>query len=287
MRLLVLILASALIVPAAIPCEGTILHVPGDYATICEATAVAEFGDTVLVAPGIYEYPSQDCRPIADGVALVSEAGAEQTILNAWMWESGLALIEFEPGAGPQTSLVGFTIYCVDIGGSPVSQAIRCDGASPMVAGNVVLPSPVDPWAVVMVGIECTPESAPRIVNNTLVTGSGSAAIELHGSSATISHNIIAQCDAGIYCSGDSDPVISCNDIWEVPVRYPGACPPAEGDFYEDPLFCDPVTSDYTLNCESPAVHGYGCGLVGALPVGCGASAAHAESWGTIKVMFR
>ncbi|MCA9728182.1 MAG: hypothetical protein KC729_10895, partial [Candidatus Eisenbacteria bacterium] len=47
-----------------------------------------------------------------------------------------------------------------------------------------------------------------------------------------------------------------------------------DGNFSDDPLFCNPSTSDYTLADNSPCAPGNNpeCGLVGALGVGCASS---------------
>jgi hypothetical protein len=71
-------------------------------------------------------------------------------------------------------------------------------------------------------------------------------------------------------------------------------------NFDGDPMFCDPdtcgasswPTGDYTLDSQSPATAGQsGCGLVGAFPVGCGATPVEGgiggRSWGRVKVLYR
>ena len=49
-----------------------------------------------------------------------------------------------------------------------------------------------------------------------------------------------------------------------------------DGNFDADPLFCDPLNDDFSLNAYSPCLpgnhpDGYDCGLIGALGHGCGA----------------
>jgi hypothetical protein len=57
----------------------------------------------------------------------------------------------------------------------------------------------------------------------------------------------------------------------------------------EDPLFCDMAGGDFTIDAASPCApaHSGGCGLIGALPVGCGATAVESATWGAIKAGFR
>lgn len=61
-----------------------------------------------------------------------------------------------------------------------------------------------------------------------------------------------------------------------------------QGNFSADPLFCDASGGDYRLHANSPcAPAGNDCGaLIGALPVGCGATALESRSWGSIKALY-
>jgi hypothetical protein len=63
----------------------------------------------------------------------------------------------------------------------------------------------------------------------------------------------------------------------------------ANGNFSADALFCDPENGDYTIRSDSPcAPPGVtGCGLVGALPVGCGPVSVEPSTWGRIKNAYR
>jgi hypothetical protein len=289
MRLLTLPLAAVLSVLPAICCEGTILHVPGDYEMICEATSVAVYGDTVLVSPGDHWYWSPECGPIRDGVVLTSEEGPASTKLfacNGGMDFSGLVV--FDRGAGPSTEVSGFTIHCADIveQGS-VFLVINCQDASPQIRNNVIRAAAGYPEALIEAdAISVWAGAHPTITNNTIIGPKNGIALSA-GAAPSIALNIVAHTQAaGVYCRGAASPEISCNDFWDVPYPYLG-CPPGEGDFLEDPLFCDPDRYDFSLRSDSPAVHGYGCGLVGALPVGCEPEAAEPTRWGFIKALYR
>ena len=64
------------------------------------------------------------------------------------------------------------------------------------------------------------------------------------------------------------------------------------GNFSADPLFCDAVNGEYTLDGCSPCLpgnhpDGVECGLIGALGQGCGATAIEKTSWGRIKALYR
>jgi parallel beta-helix repeat protein len=69
--------AVALLAAALCLAGATVIHVPGDSATIQKGLNGAASGDTVLVAPGSYK--EQIVWPNRDGIALLSEAGAEAT----------------------------------------------------------------------------------------------------------------------------------------------------------------------------------------------------------------
>jgi hypothetical protein len=61
------------------------------------------------------------------------------------------------------------------------------------------------------------------------------------------------------------------------------------GNLSADPLFCDLDTGDHNIRSDSPCApeNSGGCGLVGALPVGCGPVSLEQESWGKIKERYR
>jgi predicted outer membrane repeat protein len=61
------------------------------------------------------------------------------------------------------------------------------------------------------------------------------------------------------------------------------------GNISADPLFCDLAAQDYTLQSSSPCapMNSGGCGLIGALDVGCGTVSVESKSWGQIKGLYR
>ena len=64
----------------ALPLSGITIHVPGDYPTIQEGLNAAQTDDTVLVAPGTYV--ENIVWPSRDGIILISEEGADTTIID-------------------------------------------------------------------------------------------------------------------------------------------------------------------------------------------------------------
>jgi hypothetical protein len=98
-----------------------------------------------------------------------------------------------------------------------------------------------------------------------------------NGAAVCMANNIIAR------CHGPSEAIsglpgglaYACNDVWGNTQRnYPVGYDPTgtNGNISEDPLFCDLALDDFGLLPTSPCAPDHspsGCGLVGALPVGC------------------
>ena len=103
------------------PAAGVALHVPSEYATINAALDASAFGDTVLIAPGVYSdvdtrdiglgAPFTACAFLRDGVVLRSSGGPSVTTIDM-MQTTGLqpvvVLAFFLPSE--ETSAEGFTI---------------------------------------------------------------------------------------------------------------------------------------------------------------------------------
>ena len=99
-------------------------HVPATVSTIKHAVEdSAAYGDTVLVAPGIYDTTSGEVFPInmKNGVVLISESGASVTIVNANATGSVITCSNCDQS----TEICGFTIT----GGSALNGGgISCGG---------------------------------------------------------------------------------------------------------------------------------------------------------------
>ncbi len=83
-----------------------------------------------------------------------------------------------------------------------------------------------------------------------------------------------------VECAGGAFPVLSCCDVFGNTGGDWVGCLAGQsgvnGNFSADPLFCLPADHNYTIDANSPCApeHAPGeCGLIGALPVGCGATA--------------
>jgi predicted outer membrane repeat protein len=131
-------------------------------------------------------------------------------------------------------------------------------------------------------GIYCNMDTYPVEITNTIISFS----------SETIT---------GFRDPGPAYPVYECLDIYgngggdwvEALAPFYGV----NGNFSENPLFCDAASDDYGLVNVSPCAPGNHpdcseCGLIGARPVDCttsgiGSSQLTATTWGRMKSMYR
>jgi hypothetical protein len=90
----------------------------------------------------------------------------------------------------------------------------------------------------------------------------------------SINNNLSVGNAVGLQWSASYAPVLACNDWFgNATARVLGAAPSA-ADTTLDPLFCALATDDVSLASNSPLVNLASCGSIGALGVGCAASAS-------------
>jgi predicted outer membrane repeat protein len=117
-------------------------------------------------------------------------------------------------------------------------------------------------------------------------------------SSTTIQNSIIAFGELGqaVVCFDNSTPTLVCCDVYGNQGGDWVGCIAGQlgvnGNISEDPLFCNRAAGDLGLCSDSPCTpdHSGGCGLIGALPVGCGACGStpvEPVTWGQIKFRAR
>jgi predicted outer membrane repeat protein len=101
-----------------------------------------------------------------------------------------------------------------------------------------------------------------------------------------VTNTIVAFGVAGdaVHCGGTGIALLSCTDVYGNDGGDWVGCIADQfginGNLSADPLFCNPLASDYTLAETSPCAPEHspaGCGLIGALPVGCDEPIAVAE----------
>jgi len=197
------LLVTALLVVVSLPAGvgATTIRVPGDQPTIQQGLSVANSGDTVRVASGVYNevifWPSKN------GIVLIG-SGAESTVVR-----------------GNASYTVIFLVNVVQIDTSTVIRGFRfvnggdagiaLTGASPLVelcAVDSTLNGP---------GINCA-EGSTAVIRNCQITRSNGSGIKLQncGTAMVIAWNTISGNAAyeggGIYCYSSS-PAISNNTI--------------------------------------------------------------------------
>jgi hypothetical protein len=157
---------------------------------------------------------------------------------------------------------------------------------------NLFIGNSVSDWG----GAIFTVDSSPVIHGNTFYANnaSGSTAIWVLGGHPDISGNIIVDSHWGVYCQSHpqypaSLPVMGCNLFWDVAEFTGSGCPGAGSVIEADPLFCDPVSEDFSLCADSPAISD-SCGLLGAYGEGCpacGSVSTESSTWGALKSLYR
>jgi hypothetical protein len=88
---------------------------------------------------------------------------------------------------------------------------------------------------------------------------------------------------------------IDCCCLWDNDADYGVGCIVGPCNVYEDPLFCDAASGDFTIDEASPCAPDNSpddCGLIGACPVGCATAGVdpinpESSTWGSIKAIYR
>jgi hypothetical protein len=117
------------------------------------------------------------------------------------------------------------------------------------------------------------------------VVGNGGGGVQ----GGRVRYNIVVGND-GIGILGPGDGGVACNDSWANSAEdywFGGEVDTtALGNLSLDPLFCDPLSGEYTLRSDSPCAPGEACGLIGAYPVGCAPVPTRPTTWGRLKARF-
>jgi predicted outer membrane repeat protein len=128
------------------------------------------------------------------------------------------------------------------------------------------------------------------LVGNETAPGRG-AGMEFEALGITVSNTIVAFSPSGmgVSCFSGGDPVFTCCDVFGN-AGGDAICGTDGGDnFALDPMFCDLAGGDFAIYGISPCAPANSgtCGLIGALPPGCGPTNVEPASWGAIKAMYR
>ncbi|MBC8527144.1 MAG: right-handed parallel beta-helix repeat-containing protein [Candidatus Cloacimonetes bacterium] len=175
-----------------------VINVPADQPTIQQGLNTATEGDTVLVATGTY-YENL-FWPITNGIKLLSEFGADSTIIDG----SNTSTVIYIFGATIDTTTVieGFTLQngTADAGGG-----ISCLNASPIVENCVIENNEGG-------GCAFTNSISAVLINNEIKENNGIGIKGEENSNLYISECVIENNnDTGIYFHSSSGNVVDCN----------------------------------------------------------------------------
>ncbi len=254
--------------------------------TIPEGLALAQAGDTVLVATGVYT--GADLSWPYTGMPRTIHVPAEVSLIGAGI---GKSIIEGPPAVGALVGLAymsrleGFTIRSQGTQAAWIGVEIINGGAT--VQGNQIERTDVGVEAYcVSAGTACEPQVliafnriaeigthgiqveegiAAAVRNNTIV--SRAYGILLRSNTATVENNIISSKNSfGLYCA-ESGITLEHNNVQPGAYPYMGDCPWGATNTGYDPLLRNPAQLDYRLTGGSP-LRGRGTGAsdIGALP---------------------
>jgi len=172
------------------------LNVPADYPTITDALAVAEWGDTILVGPGVYKESLVLAEGAGDGVILKAAEGPEvTTIAYGETANVNEAVVTFQRCSN-STQLLGFTIDGRDL----ARRGVLASGDSQPVLSNLVIRG-------AEYGIASHRGSMPYLVS-VKVTSSLTAALFVQGGSADARECLFSGGEKfGVYVKGTLDPM--------------------------------------------------------------------------------
>jgi hypothetical protein len=213
-----------------------------------------------------------------------------QIVLNTALTTGGLHLV------GAAGSITGNNIQD---NAAPTGSGggLSCNAnSSPTVSTNLIIRN----FAGTNGGGLFASSSVVKLVSNTIAlnsgAGDGGGVYAVNGSRVTLIRDIVSNSPVGNGVSvGDLSSAVNltCCDVWGNTVgNFSGMPDPTGlgGNFSADPLYCDIFSLDFHLFASSPcaAANDPGCGLVGALDVGCdGPVRTQAKSWGSIKASYR
>jgi hypothetical protein len=238
-------------------CRGDCDGLDPVFDTIQDAVDQAEYGDTVLVSPGVYEDGHDSVTwpgalgtvvDLFSGIHLVSAEGPENTEIVLSTNLANDACITLPTGT-EGASISGFTLT------SKPGTNNRCVFIPTGIVGNTITEC-VLRGASSSQAICLNAYSSATIQNNTFAGNCVGIYANLPADGLDISRNIISGCSSdGVKRYDGSPPVIRENDFWDNSGdNIDGFTPPPEdGNLFDvDPMFCDLDAGSYNISVDSP-----------------------------------
>ncbi len=263
---------------AAARAPNEVIDVPGEYATLGEAMAAAQSGDTIQVAAGTY---NESGLSLPTGVSLIG-AGWETTLID------GEGVTGTVLAAGADTLIEGVTIrgsgseyfdggIWVSNGAVTVREARLTDNATGLwswcfdaAACDIHITMTQSLVDANQSGLNSNEWVTFTLRNNTFGRNADSAVILNNAHSLAENNLVIDTAGHGINNAGGA--TLRYNDVWGNGEDYVnGAMGP--GSFSLDPLFHDAANGDYRLQAASPVIDagtppGTDMGALAFTPVG-------------------
>ncbi len=253
----------------------------GDYPTIQVALDSCSAWGVVTLEDGIYTGEgNRDITVPARAMTICSRGGDPSAcLLNC----QGSALdphraFRFSGGVGQESMLRGVGVTGGDAGEEePGGGAIYCSGGSPRVAGCLLYRNDGEAAGGALFSVN----SSPALIRCTLSGNEASQGAGVYASGSgrvTLQNSIVSFSSRGeaVACSGSADAVLSCCCVYGNAGGDWVGCIAGQvierWNFCDDPCFCDEGLDDYFFMSDSRcAGEWFDCGVIGAMPVGCGA----------------
>jgi predicted outer membrane repeat protein len=279
----------------------------GYYPTIQDAIDDVFDGDIIELTDGIFTGDgNRDLNFHGKTLTVRSESGNPETcIIDCGGDPEEHRAFIFNSGEGPSSTVEGITITNGHVAGGNTGAAILCtNNSSPTIRNCIVRENTA---ANAGAGLSCSGTSPsiseclflynssggdgsavlvqsgaqPTLASCTLYAnagGGGGGALWISSDSSVDIDNCIFAFGTGggaVQCEGGA-PTLECCDLYNnVGGDWEGCIAGqlgTNGNISEDPLFCDQGNDDFHLQAESSCgqENNPACGLIGALPLGCG-----------------
>lgn len=245
--------AITVLLPAASG-YAAVIQVPGDFPTIQLGLDAASSGDTVQVAPGVYEE-----RIVMKAGVVLSGSGWGQTVIDGLFKRNANGSVVV--GAEGST-IAGFTIRNANL--EPFNNLGACiDGnnASFTIRDNRISTCRIGIWAgfgnvtiernviIHNRGHSGVTMSGPSLLRNNTLVDNGRG-IQLNSTAPTVVNNVVVGNVAGIIgFAGPTGYTIRYNDVFGNTSNYTNVADQTgvSGNISSDPLFADAMAGDYRL----------------------------------------